>query len=366
MNFSHILFDLDGTLTDPKIGITKSVQYALAKFGIIEDNLDRLEPFIGPPLTHSFKEFYNFSEEDAWQAVQYYREYFADKGIFENQLYPGIPELLTMLTQQQAVLIVATSKPLVFAEKILKHFELEHFFHAVVGSNLDGTLSDKSEIIRYIIEQENLNTADTVMIGDRKHDIIGAHNNGISSIGVLYGYGSEAEMEAIAPTYCIHTVQELHEAFASNEKGRQSVISIQRIDRDHLPGLSLLFEELMGRKTNDAKLAEAFESLEQDEQYILLGAFHGEVLAGSLMGIICQDLVGECRPFMVIENVVVASRFRRQGIGRRLMLEIEQTARSRDCSYIIFVSGGQRKEAHKLYEHLGYKEESVEGFRKHL
>ncbi|AKG37769.1 hypothetical protein VK70_14230 [Paenibacillus durus ATCC 35681] len=219
MNFSHILFDLDGTLTDPKIGITKSVQYALAKFGIIEDNLDRLEPFIGPPLAYSFQEFYDFSEEDAWHAVQYYREYFADKGIFENELYAGIPELLSMLTQRQAVLIVATSKPLVFAERILKHFKLEHFFHAVVGSNLDGTLSDKSEIIRHIIEKENLNTASTVMIGDRKHDIIGAHTNGISSIGILYGYGSEAEMEAIGPTYCIRTVQELYEAFALAGKG---------------------------------------------------------------------------------------------------------------------------------------------------
>ncbi|MDT3427406.1 phosphoglycolate phosphatase [Paenibacillus forsythiae] len=216
MNYSHILFDLDGTLTDPKLGITKSVQYALAKFGIAENNLDRLEPFIGPPLAHSFREFYGFSEEQAWQAVQYYREYFADKGIFENELYPGIPGLLDMLTRRQAVLIVATSKPLVFAEKILKHFKLEHFFHAVVGSGLDGTLSDKSEIIRNILEKENLEPARTVMIGDRKHDIIGAHNNGISSIGVLYGYGSAAEMEAIRPTYCLHTVQDLYEAFASD------------------------------------------------------------------------------------------------------------------------------------------------------
>ncbi|BCG60161.1 HAD family hydrolase [Paenibacillus sp. URB8-2] len=222
MNFSHILFDLDGTLTDPKLGITKSVQYALAKFGIFEDDLDRLEPFIGPPLAHSFQEFYGFSEADAWQAVQYYREYFADRGIFENELYPGIPELLSMLTQRQAVLIVATSKPLVFAEKILKHFKLEHFFHAVVGSGLDGTLSDKSEIIKHILEQEDLEAAGAVMIGDRKHDIIGAHNNGISSIGVLYGYGSEAEMEAIGPTDCIHTVQELYEAFASN--GRADIL----------------------------------------------------------------------------------------------------------------------------------------------
>ncbi|BCG60160.1 GNAT family N-acetyltransferase [Paenibacillus sp. URB8-2] len=144
------------------------------------------------------------------------------------------------------------------------------------------------------------------------------------------------------------------------------MISIKKIGRDDLPALSSLYEELMGRKTNEAKLSDVFESLEHDDRYILLGAFQNDILAGSLMGIVCQDLVGECKTFMVIENVVVAGSFRRQGIGKNLMLEIEQAARKRDCAYIILVSGGQRKEAHKLYEQLGYKEENVEGYRKHF
>lgn len=217
MNYTHVLFDLDGTLTDPKPGITKAVQYALAKAGIIEDNLDRLEPFIGPPLTDSFREFYGFPEDQAWKAVQDYREYFADKGIYENERYPGIPELLGMLKQRGAVLILATSKPLVFAETVLKHFELDGYFDAVVGSGLDGTMSDKSEIIQSIIGRYNPDKALTVMIGDRKHDIIGARNNGIDSIGVLYGYGSAEEMNAISPTFILNTVQELHQAFGGGK-----------------------------------------------------------------------------------------------------------------------------------------------------
>lgn len=213
MKYNHVLFDLDGTLTDPKIGITKSVQYALSKSNIIVENLDELEPFIGPPLATSFREFYGFTEEEAWEAVRNYREYFADTGIFENELYDGIPELLAHLAENGAELIVATSKPQVFAERILKHFGIDSFFSAVVGSGLDGTMSDKSEIIRFILDQYRPVPAETVMIGDRKHDIIGAHNNGIASIGVLYGYGSVDEMEAIRPTYCLKTVRELSDFF---------------------------------------------------------------------------------------------------------------------------------------------------------
>ncbi|MNB86038.1 5'-nucleotidase [compost metagenome] len=213
MKYNHVLFDLDGTLTDPKIGITKSVQYALSKSNIIVENLDELEPFIGPPLATSFREFYGFTEEEAWEAVRNYREYFADTGIFENELYDGIPELLAHLAENGAELIVATSKPQVFAERILKYFGIDSFFSAVVGSGLDGTMSDKSEIIRFILDQYRPVQAETVMIGDRKHDIIGAHNNGIASIGVLYGYGSVDEMEAIRPTYCLKTVRELSDFF---------------------------------------------------------------------------------------------------------------------------------------------------------
>jgi len=215
MKYTNILFDLDGTLTDPKQGITKSVQYALAKFNIFEENLDKLEPFIGPPLADSFMEIYAFSESDAKTAIAYYREYFQDKGIFDNKLYPGMKELLEMLTNQQRILMVATSKPTVFAERILKYFEIDKYFQFICGSNLDGTRIDKSEIIKHILDKENLVIDDTLMIGDRKHDIIGAHKNGMASIGVGYGYGSEQELIEIKPTFYVKTVQELSEIFQS-------------------------------------------------------------------------------------------------------------------------------------------------------
>jgi phosphoglycolate phosphatase len=213
MKYTHILFDLDGTLTDPKQGITKSVQYALSKFNIIEDNLDKLEPFIGPPLAHSFMEMYAFSESEAKTAIAYYREYFQDKGIFDNKLYAGMKELLELLTIQQRVLMVATSKPTVFAERILSYFNIESYFQYTCGSHLDGTRIDKTEIIKHILDEKNLTIDSTLMIGDRKHDIIGAHNNGMASIGVGYGYGSEAELSGIKPTFYVKTVEELIEIF---------------------------------------------------------------------------------------------------------------------------------------------------------
>ncbi|MDT3427407.1 phosphoglycolate phosphatase [Paenibacillus forsythiae] len=144
------------------------------------------------------------------------------------------------------------------------------------------------------------------------------------------------------------------------------MLSIRKIGKADLPDLNGLYEELTGHKSNEAKLSSVFESLEYNDNYLLLGAFKGDTLTGSLMGVICQDLVGECKSFMVIENVVVASGFRRQGVGRALMQAIEREARERNCTYIIFVSGGQRAEAHKFYEQLGYREENVVGFRKHF
>jgi phosphoglycolate phosphatase len=214
MDYSTILFDLDGTLTDPKLGITKSVQYALRKFNIVEEDLDKLEPFIGPPLANSFMEIYSFTELEAKKAVEYYREYFKDIGLYENELYAGMNELLEMLINQKRVLMVATSKPTIFAEEILKYFNIDKYFEFICGSNLDGTMSDKTEIIRYILKEKNIKKQRTVMIGDRKHDIIGAHNNGIASVGIGYGYGSEEELKNINPTHYIKTIQELVGAFS--------------------------------------------------------------------------------------------------------------------------------------------------------
>ena len=210
--YKIILFDLDGTLSDPKVGITKSVQYALQKMGIIEPDVDKLECFIGPPLQVSFAEHYNFDEVNIQKAVDFYRERFKEKGMFENELYPNIPSLLESLKEQQFILVVATSKPTVFAEKILNYFNIDQYFDFVVGSNLDGTRTSKTEIIQCIIEKYNeYNFDNFIMIGDRKHDIIGASNIGIDSIGVTFGYGSVEELNNSNPTYIVNDVNELKE-----------------------------------------------------------------------------------------------------------------------------------------------------------
>ncbi|MGM9986004.1 MAG: HAD family hydrolase [Bacillaceae bacterium] len=209
-NYKIILFDLDGTISDPKVGITKSVQYALQKMNIYESNLDKLDCFIGPPLQVSFADYYHFNEEDNTKAIAFYRERFKEKGMYENELYPGIPQLLHTLKQQGFILGIATSKPTVFAEQILAYFKIDHFFDFVVGSNLDGTRSSKAEIIAYILNMYSSYKKEAfLMIGDRKYDILGANDVGIQSIGVLYGYGSIEELEKSSPTYIVSSIEEI-------------------------------------------------------------------------------------------------------------------------------------------------------------
>ncbi len=191
---NHILFDLDGTLTDPSEGITRSVQHALAAFGLTASR-EELLCFIGPPLVDSFVRYFGFTEEAALQAVSVYREYFAEKGIFENRVYPGIPELLKRLQCRGKRLYLATSKPEVFACRILAHFRLDGFFTFAGGSCLDGCRARKDEVIRYVLEQMGIPAADALMVGDREHDVLGASEAGIPCVGVLYGYGDRPELE---------------------------------------------------------------------------------------------------------------------------------------------------------------------------
>ncbi|SDF08612.1 HAD family hydrolase [Sporomusa acidovorans] len=212
MGYQVILFDLDGTLTDPKVGITKSVQYALAKFAIHEPDLEKLVPFIGPPLVESFQEFYSLSREEAVAGVGYYREYFTQAGMFENAVYPGTREMLALLSGTGKKLLVATSKPTVYSQQIIEHFNLPQFFQLIVGSNLDGSRIHKDEIISYILTELNcMEKKDIVMVGDRKHDVIGAQKNSIDSIAVQYGYGTVKELQDAGPTYMAATVDELTE-----------------------------------------------------------------------------------------------------------------------------------------------------------
>lgn len=217
-DYNIILFDLDGTLTDPKIGITKSVQYALSKYNINVDNLDKLECFIGPPLTDSFKEFYSFDDGNAIKAIDYFREYFVEKGMYENEVYPGIHDLLDELRVNGKKLVVATSKPTKFAKIILEHFDLAKYFSLIVGSNLDGTRVAKSEIIEYIFSKlGDIDCKKVIMIGDRKHDVIGAKHHKIDSIVVRYGYGIDEEFIEASPTYFANSVKDISNILLPNK-----------------------------------------------------------------------------------------------------------------------------------------------------
>ena len=187
-----VFFDLDGTLTDPKIGITRSIQYAMERLSLEVPVKDELTWCIGPPLLGSFCSL--VGDECAGQALHYFRERFSDMGWKENTLYPGISETLAKLSNSGLRLHVATSKPLVFARKIVVHFEMHRYFGEVFGSELDGTRENKKDLLRYALSKTRSAGAAT-MIGDRKHDVIGALHNGMRAIGVSYGYGSVEELE---------------------------------------------------------------------------------------------------------------------------------------------------------------------------
>lgn len=193
--FKYLLFDLDGTLTDPGLGITNSIMYALQKFGIKVEDRTSLYKFIGPPLRDSFEAFYGFSREDSELAVQYYRENYKEKGLYENEVYDGIEELLIQLKERDKSLLVATSKPEPFAIRILQHFNLYNYFDFVAGATMDEARNKKADVIQYAMESFNIEKSSAIMIGDREHDIIGAKENNLDSIGVLYGYGSHDELK---------------------------------------------------------------------------------------------------------------------------------------------------------------------------
>jgi phosphoglycolate phosphatase len=208
--YTHLLFDLDGTITDSEEGIINSIRYALRHFGITENDLAKLRTFIGPPLVKTLKQYYNFSDDRVREAADFYRTYFAERGIYENKVYPGIPELLSDLKSRGKELILATSKRTSFAEQVLDMFNLDKYFGLVVGGSPDGSISEKSDVIRHIFSMLGNYTKDSsVMIGDRKYDILGAREHGIDSIAVMYGYGTRSEIDEAGPTFRANTIDEL-------------------------------------------------------------------------------------------------------------------------------------------------------------
>ncbi len=210
--YQYILFDLDGTISDSGLGITNSVMYALKKFGIEIEDRSTLYRFIGPPLLESFQRFCGFTEEQSKLGIQYQREYYTDKGLYENEVYEGIEELFVELKKMGKSLIVATSKPEPFAKRILAHFKLDSYFDYIAGATLDGSRITKVDVIKYALETCGItDPKQAVMVGDREHDALGAAAVGMDSIGVLYGFGSREELEAAGATYIADGVMDVLE-----------------------------------------------------------------------------------------------------------------------------------------------------------
>jgi len=215
--FHTVLFDLDGTLTDPAEGITNSVAYALQKWGIGVEDKQSLCCFIGPPLKESFMTHYGFSREDALKSIEYYREYYRDQGIYENELIPGTQQILEELKRQGRRIILATSKPEEFAERILKYFRIDGYFDVIAGATMGESRNLKSEVIAYALERAGITSPEgVIMVGDREHDVLGAKANNIPCIGVLFGFGSREELEACGAAYIADSMEDVFRFIIEN------------------------------------------------------------------------------------------------------------------------------------------------------
>lgn len=213
MEFKYLLFDLDGTLTDPFEGITKCVQYALSACGIDEPDRANLKRFIGPPLIYSFMTFYGLSEEQAEFAVIKYRERFSDVGWCENKIFDGIPELLFDLKNAGYKIFLATSKPENYARKIVEYFEIDKYFDVLTGATLDGSISEKHEVIAecFRCAAGDMTSDNSLMIGDRKHDISGAKKFDMKALGVRFGYAEAGELEAAGADFIVDDIKGLRD-----------------------------------------------------------------------------------------------------------------------------------------------------------
>lgn len=215
--YQYILFDLDGTLTNSELGITKSVQHALKKFGIEVEDRTVLRPFIGPPLGESFQVYYGMSKEESERAIEYYRERFSVKGLYENEVYEGVEKMLQDLKESGKKLILATSKPEKFTMLILEHFDLLKYFDFVAGATMDGSRGEKADVIRYALEISGIeDKTEAIMVGDRKFDILGAKENGLASIGVLYGFGDREELTEAGADYIVERAEDIVKVLLGN------------------------------------------------------------------------------------------------------------------------------------------------------
>lgn len=216
MKTEYLFFDLDGTITDSMPGITRSVQYALRHYGIHVEDLNELKPFVGPPLPDSFQRFYQFSKEEAMEAIDVFREYYTEKGWLESAVYQGVETMLRALKQSGRKLYIATSKPETMARQVLEYYGLADCFEYIGGAIDDVNRAKKDEVIEYVMETCGLSDAkQIVMVGDRRHDIEGAQKNKIDAVGVLYGYGNREELETAGARWIVEDVTALHELLDS-------------------------------------------------------------------------------------------------------------------------------------------------------
>lgn len=202
MKKKYILFDLDGTLTDSQDGIMNAIEYSLKTYGITVQDRNSLRPFLGPPLSESMQKYYGFDRIKAVEAVERFREYYNTRGLFENRIYPGVETMLKTVRDAGCRLFVATSKPEQVAQEILEHFGLAEYFDYIGGATPDDSRVKKADVVRYVLDTAKIaRPLEAVMVGDRKHDILGARQNGLESVGVLYGYGDRQELEEAGADY---------------------------------------------------------------------------------------------------------------------------------------------------------------------
>ena len=210
-----ILFDLDGTLTDPALGITNSVMYALEQMGRPVPPREELLCFIGPPLVYGFSHYTGMTQEEAEEATRLYRVYFSEKGLLENRVFDGIPEALQKLKNRGYRLVIATSKPEVYSRRILEHFGLMQYFDALAGATMDHTRNTKDKVIAYGLQEFHIDPATAIMVGDREHDMLGARDNGLPALGVTFGYGARQELMDSGAKYIADSVEEMTDILLS-------------------------------------------------------------------------------------------------------------------------------------------------------
>lgn len=299
--YDNILFDLDGTLTDPKVGITTCVQYALKGMGIEEPDLDKLTPFIGPPLKDSFMNFYGLDSDQAEEAIRLYRERFTDIGLYENEIYPGIPQMLHALKAKGKRLAISSSKPTVYVERILEHFDIHKYFDVIVGSELDGRRTDKREVVEEALAQllkgEKKPHQEVVIVGDRKFDVEGGQAHDITTVAVAYGYGPMEELKEAKPEFIVRTVEELQKLLLRGSDDAKYEPAFNKGWAILFPVLIAYFVQQIGINLGMYLVATLGSKISSISEYLLVFDGEGNItqmtgLGASIMMFVCYLIAG--------------------------------------------------------------------------